>query len=180
MKMHWKLIIYQKFRVVFQIFRPGNIPKKWFSTQMNLWVSRFKWDWPQTMGTFHFLKNQTETIVQPLKLFLKGCIMDCALFLQKLEASMVGVFLISYLTSKGSFWVLNHFWGIFLGRDIWKTTLNFWSMINLFSMYFQIFSSLLNCNCQNSNIIFETFSDLISKWKPIRRIFHIRTALKWL
>ena len=33
MKIHWKLIIDQKFRVVFQITQPANIPKKWFSTQ---------------------------------------------------------------------------------------------------------------------------------------------------
>ena len=130
MKIHWKLIIYQNFRVVFQISRPGNIPQKWFSTQNKPLVSRFKWDWPQTMGTFNFLKNQTESMVQFLKVFLKGCIIDFAWFLQKLEASMVGASLIWNATSKGSFWVLNHFWGIFPGRDIFKATLNFWSMIN--------------------------------------------------
>ena len=31
--LHWKLMIDQKLRVVFQISRPENIPKKWFSTQ---------------------------------------------------------------------------------------------------------------------------------------------------
>ena len=90
----------------------------------------FKWDWPQTMWAFNFLKNQTETMVQPLKVFLKGCIMDFAWFLQKLEASMAGVCLIWDLTSKGPFWVLNHFWGIFASWDIWKTTLIFWSIID--------------------------------------------------
>ena len=69
-----------------QIFlRNGSVLKT------NHWMSVFKWDWPQTMGAFNFLKIQTETMVQPLKLFLKGCIVDFAWFLQKLEASMVGV-----------------------------------------------------------------------------------------
>ena len=105
----------------------------------NLWMSGFKWDLPQTMGAFNFLKNQTETMVKPLKVFLKGCIMDFAWFLQKLEASMIGVCLICDLTSKGPFWVLNHFWGIFAGWDIWKTNLNFWSIINFqcIFVYFQ-------------------------------------------
>ena len=58
------------------------------------------------------------------------------LFLEKLNRfpqiseSMDEVYLIWTLTLKGSFWVLNHFWGIFSGRDIWKTTRNFWSIIN--------------------------------------------------
>ena len=34
------------------------------------------------------------------------------------------------LTPKGTLWALNHFWGVFAGSDIWKTTLNFWSIIN--------------------------------------------------
>ena len=49
---------------------------------------------------------------------------------QKQKAPIVGFTLIWNLTSKGPFWVLNHFWGIFSGRDIWETTPNFWSIIN--------------------------------------------------
>ena len=30
----------------------------------------------------------------------------------------------------GTFWVLNHFWAIILRRDVCKTLLNFWSIIN--------------------------------------------------
>ena len=62
-----------------------------------------------------------------------------AWFLQNSEASMVGFCLIWDLTSKSSFSVLNHFWGIFAGRDIWKPTLNFLSIINFqcVFVYFQ-------------------------------------------
>ena len=53
-----------------------------------------------------------------------------AWFLQKSEASMVGVCFIWDLISKGPFWVLNHFLGIFGGEDFWKPILNFLSIIN--------------------------------------------------
>ena len=52
------------------------------------------------------------------------------LFFQKWKAPRVGVSLIWNLTSKGSFWVLNHFLGIFGGWNILKWTLNFLSIIN--------------------------------------------------
>ena len=42
--------------------------------------------------------------------------------------------------SKGLFWALNHFWGIFGGCDIWETTLNFLS-INVQSYEFKTTSS---------------------------------------
>ena len=62
--------------------------------------------------------------------FSKNCIMVIAWFLFKSEAFMVGVCLIWDLTYKGPFWALKHFWGIFTGCDIWKTTSNFWSINN--------------------------------------------------
>ena len=96
----------------------------------NLWMSGFKWDWPQPWGLFIFGEKKTVTIMQSFKVFLKDCTVVFACFFQKSEPSMVRVCLIWDLISKGPFWVLNHFWGIFLGRDIWKATLNFWSMIN--------------------------------------------------
>ena len=69
-------------------------------------------------------------MVHSFKVFIKDCIMVFAWFLHKSEASMVGVCLNWDLTSKGPFWALNHFLGIFGGWDIWKTTWNFWSIIN--------------------------------------------------
>ena len=74
-----------------------------------------------------------------------------ARFLQKSEASMVGVNLIWNLTLKGSFWVLNHFWGIFSGLDIWKTTRNFWSIINF--------------QCKFTNIQKSKIKNKLKQWK---------------
>ena len=109
----WKYIenwsLTRSSELLFKYLGPEKSLKNGSVLKTNLWMSRFKWDWPQTMRAFHFLKNQTESMVQPLKVFLKGCIVDFAWFLQKLEASMVGVSLIWNATSKGSFWVLNHF-----------------------------------------------------------------------
>ena len=51
-------------------------------------------------------------------------------YYQKWEANMVGVCLISNLTSKSMFWVLNHFLGTFAGWDIWQKLVKFWSIIN--------------------------------------------------
>ena len=129
--------------LVFKYLSPEISLKNGSVLKTNLWVSRFKWDWPQTMGTFHFLKNQTESMVQPLKVFLKGCIVDFALFLQKLEASMVGVSLIWNVAPRGSFWVLNHFLGIFPGRDICKKKLQYPIPVHSWYFWAEIFEKQL-------------------------------------
>ena len=115
-------MIDQKFRVLFQISQPANIPQKWFSTQKEPFDVRFQMRLTPTKGAFYFWKNLTKTMVQSFKVFLKDYTMGFAWFLHKLEAFMAGVCLIWDLTSKGPFWALNHFWGIFGGGNIWKTT----------------------------------------------------------
>ena len=130
MKIHWKLIIYQNFRVVFQISRPGNIPQKWFSTQNEPLGVTFQMRLTPTMEASNFWRNQAKSMMHPFKNTFKGCTMLSVWFFKKWKVPMVGVSLIWKVTPRGSFWVLNHFWGIFLGRDSWKATLNFWSMIN--------------------------------------------------
>ena len=73
---------------------------------------------PNHGGFLFFEKKKTVTIMQCFKVFLKDCTVVFACSFQKSEPSMVRVCLIWNLISKGPFWVLNHFWGIFAGRDI--------------------------------------------------------------
>ena len=61
----WKLMIDQKFRVIFQISQPANIPQKWFNTQNGPLDVRFQRRLNPTMGAFYFWKNQTETMIAP-------------------------------------------------------------------------------------------------------------------
>ena len=146
-KIHWKLMIDRNSRIVFEISRPENIPQKWFSTQNEPLDVSFQMRLTPTMGAFYFLRKKTVTIMQCFKVFLKDFTVVFACFFKKSEPSMVGVSLIWKLTSKGSFWVLNHFWGIFSGRDIWKTILDF-RTINIFQcifIYFQNQGQKTNC-----------------------------------
>ena len=100
--------------------------------KMNLWVSGVKWDWPRQWFWFIFEKNKQTPWCNFLKCFKKIASWFFAWFLHKSEASksMVGVCLIWGLTPKGPFWALKHFWGIFGAYNIWKTTSNFWSIID--------------------------------------------------
>ena len=50
-------MIAQKLRDVFQISRPENIPKKWFSTQNEPYDVTFQMRLTPTMGAFYFWKN---------------------------------------------------------------------------------------------------------------------------
>ena len=141
-------MIDEQFRVVFQISRPVNIPQRWFSTQNEPLDVRFQMRLTPTMGAFYFWRKKTVTIMQCFKVFLKDCTVVFACFFpQKSEPSMVRVCLIWDLISKGPFWVLNHFWGIFAGRDISKTILDFWSIINFqcIFVYFQNQGQKTNC-----------------------------------
>ena len=57
MKIHWKLIIDQKFRVVYQISRPLNIPQKWFSTQKEPLGVTFQMRLTTNHGNFSFFQK---------------------------------------------------------------------------------------------------------------------------
>ena len=50
-------MIDQKFRVVFQISQPENIPQKWLSTQNEPYNVMFQMRLTPTMGAFYFWKN---------------------------------------------------------------------------------------------------------------------------
>ena len=54
----------QKLRVVFQISRPANIPKKWFSTQNGPLYVRSQMRKAPTMEASDFWKNLAETMMQ--------------------------------------------------------------------------------------------------------------------
>ena len=139
-KIPWKVMIDKKFTDCFQISWLANIPKKGFSTQNGPLDIRFQMSLTPTMGAFYFLRNLTETMVQSFNVFSKDCSMVFAWLLTKFEASMVGVCLIWNLISKGPFWVLNFFWGIFAGQDIQKPILIFFSIIN-FQCIFKYFQN---------------------------------------
>ena len=64
MKIHRKLMIDQKFIVVFQISQPANIPKKWFSAQHGPLDVRSQMRQTPTMKTSDLWKNQTKTMMQ--------------------------------------------------------------------------------------------------------------------
>ena len=78
---------------------------------------------------------------------------------------MVWVCLIWNLTSKGTIYELNPFWGIFAGWGIWQTILNVWLIIDFqfIFTYFQKQGSVTNLNSENIGNAFETFLDTISK-----------------
>ena len=83
MKIHWKLIIYQNFRVVFQISRPGNIPQKWFSTQNEPLGVTFQMRLTPTMEASNFWRNQAKSTMHPFKNTFKGCTMLSVWFFKK-------------------------------------------------------------------------------------------------
>ena len=91
MKIHWKLIIYQNFRVVFQISRPGNIPQKWFSTQNEPLGVTFQMRLTPTMEASNFWRNQAKSTMHPFKNTFKGCTMLSVWFFKKMKAPMVWV-----------------------------------------------------------------------------------------
>ena len=74
-------MIDRKSRIVFEISRPANIPQKWFSTQNEPLDVRFQMRLTPTLGFFYLLKNQTETMMQSFKVFLKDYTMVFASFL---------------------------------------------------------------------------------------------------
>ena len=86
MKIHWKLIIDQKFRVVFQISRPANIPQKWFSTQNGPLDIGSQMRQTLTMDGSDFWKKQAKTTVQSFKNTLKDCIMVTVFFSPKIKS----------------------------------------------------------------------------------------------
>ena len=71
MKIHWKLIIYQNFRVVFQISRPGNIPQKWFSTQNEPLGVTFQMRLTPNHGNFSFFEKSNRKHGATLKSVFK-------------------------------------------------------------------------------------------------------------
>ena len=64
-------MIDQKFRVVFQISQPANIPQKRFSTQNASLEVRFKMRLTPTTWAFYLCKNQANTMAQSFEVFLK-------------------------------------------------------------------------------------------------------------
>ena len=89
MKIHWKLIIYQNFRVVFRISRPGNIPQKWFSTQNEPLGVTFQMRLTPTMEASNFWRNQAKSTMHPFKNTFKGCTMLSVWFFKKWKVPMV-------------------------------------------------------------------------------------------
>ena len=71
MKIHWKLIIYQNFRVVFQISQPGNIPQKWFSTQNEPLSVTFQMRLTPNHGNFSFFEKSNRKHGATLKSVFK-------------------------------------------------------------------------------------------------------------
>ena len=57
MKINWELMINQKFKIVIQIYQPGNIPQKWFSTKNGPVDVRFQMRQIQTMWAFIFFRK---------------------------------------------------------------------------------------------------------------------------
>ena len=88
MKIHRKSIIYHKFRVVFQISRPGNIPQKWFSTQNEPLGVTFKMRQTPTMEASNFWRNQPKSMMHPFKNTFKGCTMLSVNFFKKWKVPM--------------------------------------------------------------------------------------------
>ena len=70
-KIHWKLMIDQKFIIVFQISRPKNIYQKWFSTKNRPLDVRFQMRQTRTMGAFIFGKIKQNPLCNVLKCFKK-------------------------------------------------------------------------------------------------------------
>ena len=68
-------MIDKKFRVAFQISRPGNIPQKWFSTQNEPLGVTFQMRLTQTMESSNFWRNQAKSSMHPFKNNFKGCTM---------------------------------------------------------------------------------------------------------
>ena len=88
MKIQWKFIIDQKFRLVFQISRPANIPQKWFSTLNEPLDVSFQMRLTPTMDGSDFWrkKKQAKTTVQSFKNTLKHCIMVTVFFSPKIKS----------------------------------------------------------------------------------------------
>ena len=140
MKIHWKLIIYQNFRVVFRISRPGNIPQKWFSTQNEPLGVTFQMRLTPTMEASNFWRNQAKSMMHPFKNTFKGCTMLSVWFFKKWKVPMVWGQ--SHLKRDTQRFILST--EPFL-RDISRPRYlknNSELLVNeLFSMYFHIFSS---------------------------------------
>ena len=134
MKIQWKLIIDQKFRVVFQISWPTNIPQKWFSTQNEPLDVRFL--------------NQTDPKPWELSIFVKSNRNHGATIKSVFKRMHHGFCLISPEIRGLHGWGLSYlgpdihrsvlstepFWGIFASRDIWKQlwTSGEWLILNVF------------------------------------------------
>ena len=89
MKIHWKLIIFQNLRVVFQISRPGNIPQKWFSTQNEPLGVTFQMGLTPTSEASNFWRNQAKSTMHPFKNTFEGCTMLSVWFFRKWKVPMV-------------------------------------------------------------------------------------------
>ena len=84
-------MIDQKFRVVFQISRPANIPQKWFSTQNEPLDVRFQMRLTPTMSAFYFWRKKTVTIMQSFKVFLKDCTVVLPVFSRNQKRPWLGL-----------------------------------------------------------------------------------------
>ena len=68
-------MIDQKFRVVFQISQPENIPHKWFSTQNRPLDIRSQMRQTPTMEASNFWRNQAKAMAYSFQNTLKVCTM---------------------------------------------------------------------------------------------------------
>ena len=85
-------MIDQKFRVVFQISRPENIPQKWFSTQNEPLDVKFQMILTPTMSAFYFWRKiKTVTIMQSFKVFLKDCTVVLPVFSRNQKRPWLGL-----------------------------------------------------------------------------------------
>ena len=67
--LHWKLMIDQKVKFLFQIFQPTIIPKKRFSTRKERFGVRFQMKPTPTIVSVYFSKKLTDTMAQSFKVF---------------------------------------------------------------------------------------------------------------
>ena len=135
MKIHWKLIIAQKFRVVFQISRPANLPQKWFSTQNGLLDVKSQIRQTPTMEASNFWRNQAKSMMHPFK----GCPMVSVWFFKKLKAPMAwGQSHLKTLHTKVRF----EYWAIFEGylwAEIFENQLWTFCQSLIFNVFLYIF-----------------------------------------
>ena len=89
-------------------------------------MSGFKWDRPKPIRLLISGEIRQTPWWNFLKQFKRLWSGFCLILPIIEKPTWFGFSLIWNRTSKEPFWVLKHFWGIFVGWDTWKIILNFW------------------------------------------------------